>query len=330
MTGYRHREFDTRAGTIDVAVPKLRSGTYFPEWLLERRKRAEAALTSVVATCYLLGVSTRRMDKLVQSLGVSGLSRSQVSVMARDLDEQVTAFRTRPLDAGPYRFVAADALQLKVREDHRVVSVACLVATGVNADGHREVLGIEVSTSEDGTGWLAFFRDLTARGLSGVRLVTSDAHRGLVAAVGGTRPRPAPAPGRPARRARRHVLPPHMSATDAAIPANSHQQQRRPPTERFMGQPPRRGVPRPTRPLTTTAPVPISDDTALQHSPVRFQELPGHHQTEPVQPGKRGHIRVGEGSVSHVEVFQEDGVENLHPAKTSTLNPAPTRQPLHP
>ena len=194
MTGYRHREFDTRAGTIDVAVPKLRSGTYFPEWLLERRKRAEAALTSVVATCYLLGVSTRRMDQLVQSLGVSGLSRSQVSVMARDLDEQVTAFRTRPLDAGPYRFVAADALQLKVREDHRVVSVACLVATGVNADGHREVLGIEVSTSEDGTGWLAFFRDLTARGLTGVRLVTSDAHRGLVAAVGGTRPRPAPAP----------------------------------------------------------------------------------------------------------------------------------------
>ncbi len=155
--GYRHRELDTRVGTIDVAVPKLRAGTYFPEWLLERRKRAEAALTSVVATCYLLGVSTRRMDKLVQSLGITGLSKSQVSVMARDLDEQVAAFRTRPLDGGPYRFVAADALQLKVREDHRVVSVACLVATGVNADGHREVLGVDVSTTQDGAGWLAFF-----------------------------------------------------------------------------------------------------------------------------------------------------------------------------
>ena len=104
--GYRHRDFDTRAGTIDVAIPKLRSGTYFPDWLLERRKRAEAALTSVVATCYLLGVSTRRMDKLVQALGITGLSRSQVSRMATDLDEQVAAFRTRPLDAGPYTFVS--------------------------------------------------------------------------------------------------------------------------------------------------------------------------------------------------------------------------------
>src|SRR5689334_22081897 len=112
--GYRHRDLDTRVGTLDVAIPKLRSGTYFPEWLLERRRRAEAALTSVVATCYLLGVSTRRMDKLVQSLGITGLSKSQVSVMARDLDEHVASFRTRPLDAGPYTFVAADALVLKV------------------------------------------------------------------------------------------------------------------------------------------------------------------------------------------------------------------------
>jgi putative transposase len=183
--GYRHRDFDTRAGTVDIAVPKLRQGSYFPEWLLERRKRAERALTSVVATCYLLGVSTRRMDKLVQSLGITGLSKSQVSEMAKDLDDHVEQFRTRRLD-GPFTFVAADALVLKVREGGRVVAVHALVATGVNADGHREILGLHVTTSEDGAGWLAFFRDLVARGLTGVRLVTSDAHQGLVAAIGAT------------------------------------------------------------------------------------------------------------------------------------------------
>jgi transposase-like protein len=186
--GYRHREFDTRAGTLDVAIPKLRQGTYFPDWLLERRRRAEAALTSVVATSYLLGVSTRRMEKLVETLGITRLSRSQVSRMAADLDAAVEAFRTRPLDAGPYTFVAADALVLEVREGGRVVAVHALVATGVNADGHREVLGLQVTSSEDGAGWLGFFRDLTARGLTGVRLVTSDAHAGLVAAIGATLP----------------------------------------------------------------------------------------------------------------------------------------------
>jgi len=185
--GYRAREFDTRAGTLDLAVPKLRQSTYFPEWLLERRKRAERALTSVVATCYLLGVSTRRMDKLVQSLGITTLSKSQVSVMAKDLDAHVEEFRTRRLeDAGPFTFVAADALVLKVREGGRVVGVHALVATGVNRDGHREILGLHVTTSEDGAGWLAFFRDLVARGLTGVKLVTSDAHAGLVAAIAAT------------------------------------------------------------------------------------------------------------------------------------------------
>ncbi|MGW5366673.1 IS256 family transposase [Actinopolymorpha pittospori] len=186
--GYRHRDFDTRAGTLDVAIPKLRSGSYFPDWLLERRRRAERALTSVVATCYLLGVSTRRMEKLVEQLGITRLSKSQVSVMAAELDQAVEAFRTRPLDQGPYTFVAADALVLKVREGGRVVGVHALVATGVNADGHREILGLHVTTGEDGAGWLAFFRDLTARGLSGVKLVTSDAHTGLVAAIGATLP----------------------------------------------------------------------------------------------------------------------------------------------
>jgi transposase-like protein len=205
--GYRHRDFDTRAGTLDVAIPKLRQGTYFPDWLLERRRRAEGALTSVVATCYLLGVSTRRMEKLVESLGITRLSKSQVSVMARDLDEQVEAFRTRPLDAGPYTFVAADALVLKVREGGRVANVHALVATGVNADGHREILGLQATSAEDGAGWLGFFRDLTARGLSGVKLVTSDAHAGLVAGIGAT------LPGSSWQRCRTHYAANLMSAT---------------------------------------------------------------------------------------------------------------------
>jgi putative transposase len=180
--GYRHRDFDTRAGTIDVAIPKLRSGSSFPDWLLARRKRAERALTSVVATCYLLGVSTRRMERLVESLGVTSLSKSQVSVMAADLDEAVEAFRTRPLDGGRYTFVAADALVLKVRENGRVIGVHTLIATGVNAEGYREILGVQVTSAEDGAGWLTLFRDLVARGLSG------DAHAGLVAAIGATLP----------------------------------------------------------------------------------------------------------------------------------------------
>src|SRR3712207_2780834 len=186
--GYRHRAWDTRAGSIDLAIPKLREGSYFPEWLLERRKRAEKALISVVATSYLLGVSTRRMEKLVEQLGITRLSKSQVSVMAKDLDAQVEAFRSRPLDAGPYTFVAADALTMKVREAGRVVNVACLIATGVNADGHREILGLDVCSAESQAGWLTFFRGLTARGLAGVQLVTSDGHTGLVAAVAATLP----------------------------------------------------------------------------------------------------------------------------------------------
>ncbi|MGD9990606.1 MAG: IS256 family transposase [Candidatus Nanopelagicales bacterium] len=209
--GYRHRDFDTRAGTVDVAIPKLREGSYFPEWLLERRKRAERALTSVVATCYLLGVSTRRMDKLVQSLGITGLSKSQVSVMAKELDAHVEEFRTRTLtDAGPFTFVAADALVLKVREGGRVVNVHALVATGVNADGHREILGLQVTTAEDGAGWLAFFRDLTARGLTGVKLVTSDAHAGLTGAIAAT------LPGASWQRCRTHYAANLMSVTPKA------------------------------------------------------------------------------------------------------------------
>src|SRR3954453_2845870 len=186
--GYRERDWDTRVGSIELAIPKLRSGSYFPEWLLQRRRRAEQALVSVVATSYLLGVSTRRVEKLVAQLGIAQLSKSQVSEMAKSLDEQVEAFRSRPLDDSPYTFLWLDALTQKVREQHRTVIVHALVAVGVTADGQREVLGLDVVSGEDGAGWLAFLRGLVARGLSGVALVTSDAHPGLVGAVGATLP----------------------------------------------------------------------------------------------------------------------------------------------
>lgn len=163
--GYRHRRLDTRAGTIDVAIPKLRSGTCFPDWLLEQRKRAESALITVVADCYLAGVSTRRMDKLVRQLGIDSLSKSQVSRMAQELDEHIEAFRHRPLaEAGPFVFLAADALTMKVREGGRVVNAVAMVATGVNADGQPEVLGLKVATTETGAAWNEFFADLVAHG----------------------------------------------------------------------------------------------------------------------------------------------------------------------
>src|SRR5579875_3511393 len=198
--GYRTRPWDTRAGSIEVKVPKLRTGSYFPDWLLERRRRAETALVSVVATCYLLGVSTRRLERLAEALGITSLSKSQVSEMAKELDEVVDQFRSRPLDRGPYCFVQADALVVKVREGGRTVGVHILVATGVNAEGKREILGLEVVSAEDGAGWLAFFRSLVTRGLSGVALVTSDAHPGLVAAIGAT------LPGAAWQRCRTHYL----------------------------------------------------------------------------------------------------------------------------
>ncbi|WP_040158461.1 IS256 family transposase [Mobilicoccus massiliensis] len=210
--GYRHRPLDTRVGTIDIAVPKLRKGTYFPEWLLERRKRAETALITVVADCYLAGVSTRRMDKLVKTLGIDSLSKSQVSRMAAELDEHVEEFRHRPLDAaGPFTFVAADALTMKLREGGRVVNAVVLLATGVNGDGHREVLGMRVATAETGSVWNEFFADLVARGLTGVRLVTSDAHQGLVEAIA------ANLPGASWQRCRTHYAANLMSVTPKSM-----------------------------------------------------------------------------------------------------------------
>lgn len=182
--GYRPRRFDTRAGTLKLEIPKLRSGSYFPDWLVEPRRRAEKALVAVVAQCYLEGVSTRRVEDIAQALGIEGLSKSQVSKMAASLDETVEAFRSRPLDGGPYTYVWVDALVQRVREDGRVQNVAVVIATGVNAAGRREVLGMDVITVEDEAGWTAFLRGLVARGLSGVALVVSDAHEGLKKAIG--------------------------------------------------------------------------------------------------------------------------------------------------
>jgi putative transposase len=186
--GYRERDWDTRVGSIELAVPKLREGSYFPEWLLQPRRRAEQAFVSVIADAYLAGVSTRRVEKLVQQLGVERMSKSQVSRLAKSIDQIVEDFRTRPLDAGPHAYVTFDALQVKCREGGRTVNVCVVHAVGVNRDGFRESLGLDVVTAEDGAAWLAFLRSLVARGLAGVRLVTSDAHPGLVDAIAATLP----------------------------------------------------------------------------------------------------------------------------------------------
>jgi putative transposase len=144
--GYRERDLDTRVGTIALAVPKLREGSYYPDWLLENRRRAERALVAVIAECYVRGVSTRRVDGLVKTLGIEGISRSQVSRMAKTLDEEVAAFRSRPLDGESYPYLWVDALAIRVREGRRVVKVACIVATAVNGEGQREIVGLDTFT----------------------------------------------------------------------------------------------------------------------------------------------------------------------------------------
>jgi putative transposase len=169
-------------GTVELQVPKLRSGSYFPS-LLEPRRRAERALAAVVAQCYVEGVSTRRVDDIARQMGIDGISKSQVSRICGELGELVAAWRNRPLDAGPYPFVWIDALSMKVREGGRICNTAVLVATACNADGHREILGLDIGTAEDGAVWTGFLRGLVARGLRGVKLVTSDAHQGLKDAI---------------------------------------------------------------------------------------------------------------------------------------------------
>lgn len=179
--GFRERSWDTRIGTLELQIPKLRTGTYFPSWL-EPRKRSEQALVAVVAEAYVSGVSTRKVEALVQALGIASLSKSEVSRLCASLDEQVSAFRDRRLDA-VYPYLWLDARYEKVREDHRVVSMATVVAYGVRADGVREVLGIDIGLSEDVEFWREFTQGLIARGLRGVKLVISDAHRGLKQAI---------------------------------------------------------------------------------------------------------------------------------------------------
>ncbi len=179
--GYRERDWDTRVGTVELSVPRVREGGYVPT-LLEPRKRAERALVAVVQEAYVHGVSTRKVDALVKGLGMGGISKSQVSRICEELDGEVERFRCRPL-VGPYPYVWLDAAFVKVRRDGRAVSVAIVVAIGVRETGEREVLGLDVGPSEDGAFWLGFLRGLVARGLSGVQLVTSDSHEGLKGAI---------------------------------------------------------------------------------------------------------------------------------------------------
>jgi transposase-like protein len=180
--GYRERSWDTRVGTVDLRVPRVRDGSYFPA-LLEPRTRAERALVAVVQEAYVEGVSTRRVDDLVKAMGLEGISKSQVSRLCAELDREVERFRHRPLEA-TYPYLWVDATFVKGRVDGRVVSLAVVVAVSVTTDGVREVVGVDIGPSEDGTFWLAFLRSLVARGLSGVQLVISDAHEGLRQAIG--------------------------------------------------------------------------------------------------------------------------------------------------
>ena len=179
--GYRDRPWDTRVGTVELKVPRVRDGSFYPV-MLDPRKRAERALVAVVQEAYVQGVSTRRVDDLVQALGMNGISKSQVSRLCQGLDSEVERFRSRRLEGG-YPYVWLDATYLKVREACRVVSMAVVIAIGVRATGEREVLGLDVGPSEDGAFWTGFLRGLVARGLSGVKLVVSDAHEGLKGAI---------------------------------------------------------------------------------------------------------------------------------------------------
>ena len=179
--GHRDRMWETRAGSVELRIPKLRRGSYFPGFL-EPRRMAEKALTAVIQEAYIHGVSTRSVDDLVKALGMSGISKSQVSRLCAEIDERVTAFLERPLE-GDWPYLWIDATYLKVRQNGRIVSVAVIVAVGVNTDGRREVLGMDIGPSEAEPFWTAFLRKLARRGLRGVKLVISDAHEGLKAAI---------------------------------------------------------------------------------------------------------------------------------------------------
>ncbi|MGO9544374.1 MAG: IS256 family transposase [Rhodomicrobium sp.] len=179
--GYRERGWETRAGTVGLRIPKLRKGSYFPGFL-EPRRMAEKALTAVIQEAYIQGVSTRSVDDLVQALGMSGISKSQVSRLCEEIDGRVKTFLSRPLE-GEWPYLWIDATYVKVRENGRIVPVAVIIAVGVNSQGRREVLGMDIGSSEAETFWTAFLRKLAKRGLRGVKLVISDAHEGIKAAA---------------------------------------------------------------------------------------------------------------------------------------------------
>jgi putative transposase len=179
--GYRERDWETRCGSVELRIPKLRKGSYFPAFL-EPRRMSEKALTAVVQEAYVQGISTRSVDDLVQAMGMTGISKSQVSRLCTEIDDKVQAFLNRPIE-GDWPYLWLDATYVKVRQDGRVVSVAVIIAIGVNSDGRREVLGMDIGVSEAETFWLDFLRKLSRRGLRRVKLVISDAHEGLKAAV---------------------------------------------------------------------------------------------------------------------------------------------------
>jgi putative transposase len=179
--GHRERDWQTRAGTVELRIPKLRKGSYFPGFL-EPRRMAEKALTAVIQEAYIQGISTRSVDDLVKALGMDGISKSQVSRLCEEIDERVHAFLERPIE-GDWPYLWIDATYVKVRQNGRIVSVAVIVAVGVNSDGRREVLGMDIGPSEAEPFWTAFLRKLARRGLRGVKLVISDAHEGIKAAV---------------------------------------------------------------------------------------------------------------------------------------------------